>query len=525
MTSTSSTSCMKCGQTVVDVPTSPVAHLLHTNGTPSFSERALIDDTIINAQSTLSQLDDQLKDFMRTYRQKRKAIHEYVDSHRALLSQERRVPAEILSAIFVRCLPERWQEHSVSSSHTLATPLLLSQVCSYWRNVCIATPTLWSSFHLRLTGNPSEKALDRQKTWLSRNGGVQLSMMIEALEEDFDMSTHPMTELLMSQCDRWRHLVLNMSFAALTGLAPVKHHLGSLRTLSINPNPNLDINELWLSPDTFELAPHLHTVELGTGALAPQTIKLPWGQLTRCSTRAIYAVEALEMLQQSPGLIECDIELLNRPGDFSTYPSLVELSHLRSLHLHTLQETAITLDYLTLPSLVNFEVKLRGFLGNGWGLHSHFSPLMSRSSCSLQRLVIELAYANMQDEDLIQCLGAVPSLVEIILRFQNCRGSISDKVLNCLNPLVSQDILVPKLEKIEFDLFQATCTNQALVGMLQSRRKVYDTDETLHKTPVARLKSVKLSSVSFQFDAVTHARLEEMVEDGFYLNITDKRPF
>jgi hypothetical protein len=71
---------------------------------------------------------------------------------------------------------------------------------------------------------------------------------------------------------------------------------------------------------------------------------------------------------------------------------------------------------------------------------------------------------------------------------------------------------------MELDLYKSTCMNQALVKMIQSCWQT-DMGEEHH------LKTVKLSSVSFQFDSLTKTQFEKLVDGGLQLFFMDSRQF
>jgi len=52
-----------------------------------------------------------------------------------------RVPIEILTEIFLFCIPDDPLNHR--QPDTTIAPMLLCQVCSYWRRVALNTPVLW----------------------------------------------------------------------------------------------------------------------------------------------------------------------------------------------------------------------------------------------------------------------------------------------------------------------------------------------------------------------------------------------
>jgi hypothetical protein len=119
---------------------------------------------------------------------------------------ERRIPAEILSTIFVQCLPERWQKRSSHYTHTKAVPVLLGQVCSYWWHVAIHELRLWNSFTVVMQENDSKCVAEMARTWLLRAGDLPLSLLILARDGGIEVSAQAVTDILVSHCDGWQHV-------------------------------------------------------------------------------------------------------------------------------------------------------------------------------------------------------------------------------------------------------------------------------------------------------------------------------
>jgi hypothetical protein len=61
--------------------------------------------------------------------------------------------------------------------------------------------------------------------------------------------------------------------------------------------------------------------------------------------------------------------------------------------------------------------------------------------------------------------------------------------------------------------------------MIQSRWRKGDREGDTVNSRGACLRTIKLSSVSFQFDSLTDTQLGQLVEEGLHLFITDKRMF
>src|ERR1700733_2837484 len=107
---------------------SEVAHLLHTNNVPteeqvrqtaSITSRFETYVSLLEAKIAAAQadLDNQLR--------QRSDAQEHLEAHKALLSPARRLPTDIVTEIFFRCLPtDRYPSLSA-----LEAPLLLTGIC------------------------------------------------------------------------------------------------------------------------------------------------------------------------------------------------------------------------------------------------------------------------------------------------------------------------------------------------------------------------------------------------------------
>ena len=124
---------------------------------------------------TISNLCQQL---VRVERQRTQKVH-YAQRAQSLLDSPlnlRALPTEIISEIFIRCLPD----HPYPNRRQ--APLVLCEVDSFWRQVAINTPALWTS--LWLPGRPGIQPLypvpintgNLTKYWLSRAGALPLSL-------------------------------------------------------------------------------------------------------------------------------------------------------------------------------------------------------------------------------------------------------------------------------------------------------------------------------------------------------------
>nr|GAT47121.1 predicted protein [Mycena chlorophos] len=115
---------------------------------PDARETSDIRALLVNSAVELATLDKQLKELesaLVDLRARREALHRDIVAHESLLSPIRRLSPDILSEIFLACLP-RTHNPIIHPSHA---PLLFGRVCRYWRELSRSTPMLWKKIHIR----------------------------------------------------------------------------------------------------------------------------------------------------------------------------------------------------------------------------------------------------------------------------------------------------------------------------------------------------------------------------------------
>ena len=145
-----------------------------------------------------------LESFLAPYLKDLADAQERIAYQKCLLSPIRRVPVEILQSIFLACLPKGFVEADPEGA-----PLLLCQICKYWRDVALAFPRLWASFKVRrssiLTCRP---AFQLAELWLERSKSIPLSI---CLPIDTDRGCDPRSDdvaslllLFVQHISRWK---------------------------------------------------------------------------------------------------------------------------------------------------------------------------------------------------------------------------------------------------------------------------------------------------------------------------------
>ncbi|KAJ7921445.1 hypothetical protein B0H13DRAFT_149218 [Mycena leptocephala] len=341
------------------------------------------------------------------------------------------LPPEITATIFGHCLPpdsplarELGRVHEESSSDIPrpsphAAPLLLTQICRQWREICLDTPDLWASIAFGKTGS-----IELLKTWLSRTRNRPLTVFLRSRDET---RAEQLMEAVKPYCAQWQnvrfdlplsaHLQLNMSaFPRLERLAltcPMQGLRSGTRV-----------------PIIFRDAPLLRDAEISD--LLHDQVDLPLEQLTTCHFNTLFnATQIIATLQRCLNIIELSCRAM--PGDAQTPP--VELHSLRSLEIFSWH----ILLYLTVPRLERLQITF--WLFDTEDETDALQSLLSRSSCDLQ--VLSVTMYRLTPAQSQRFFRAVNSIVHLQL-------TIADSEFRCgIQALQGADDVLPRLKHLE----------------------------------------------------------------------------
>ena len=177
------------------------------------------------------------------------------------------LPPELLSQIFISCLPEN------PCFSPLFSPLLLTQVCHYWRVVALETHELWSTIMIRNHAMKRRDILSLLDLWLKRSGTRPLDVFLDIYFIDDLVSTLIMQEFTKRQ-EEYRTLLKHLSphlgrIRKVQGCIPVSivpdlrlELMDSLETLEIVGTLDIISSMQPLHLEVLKLLPKLRTVSL-----------------------------------------------------------------------------------------------------------------------------------------------------------------------------------------------------------------------------------------------------------------------
>ncbi|KAF7331025.1 F-box domain-containing protein [Mycena venus] len=285
-------------------------------------------------------------------------------------------PLEISSEIFILCLP----------STPSFNPLIFLRVCRSWRDIALATPSLWAALRVECPcRESSQKALD---PWFGRAAGLPLSLTISgSLQGD---------QVVPALVKRHAHRLQNLHLNLLCGeeLEAITMPFVSLKSLAISQGrPIKNAPQRYLSSSSRD--------EHDYYSYDP--------------------FECVQMLCAAPNLVECTFEGIQHEVDrsYSIFNSMRDTwsTHLCLKHLLLGTEgsdssTAEILNHLALPALETLAMKFFSITV------PDFLAFLTRSSPPLRSLKLPVhPYVNWETVDAESLFQLIPSLTHLELTF------------------------------------------------------------------------------------------------------------
>ncbi|THU98229.1 hypothetical protein K435DRAFT_777603 [Dendrothele bispora CBS 962.96] len=458
---------------------SPFANYLDTNVSPSEQEVACIRNLLHDPERELWRMDDEisrLKSLLHDLQSQRQQLTDYISAHRALVSPFRQFPPEIISKIFMRCLPT---EHDpIRSIHS--APLLLTRICKKWREIALGTPKLWSAIHISLpsifVGNVESIVGQRQRgveRWLGLAGQIPVSLSffspsseffvslrndrIDSESHDQRIQIHTTSELFHPQDLREPFLsfVKTLVNFRLTSLEVYFTTLGAAILMSVPASTlrqlKVDLSTSYNCPRSMDVAevicnvireqPLLESIHLRNFSFDPfAKLGINWAKLTEISLYSSYedvfplsVRVALDVFSEAINLRYCTISISLIVTDNIPEPRIVTIPSLRYLNLHLVESDMfrpMLEDYpadvlcplfrhLRAPSLNSFSVHASRQPGRGKLIISDHVPFLDMLSDSEFISQIKSLYLHLpiSSEALTECLSFMPHLSSLVVSF------------------------------------------------------------------------------------------------------------
>ncbi|KXN82132.1 hypothetical protein AN958_03186, partial [Leucoagaricus sp. SymC.cos] len=315
------------------------------------------------------------------------------------------LPPEILGEIFEAyinspslCAP--WSDSNALSTEGGDSPMILGQICSYWRTVAIGMPAIWSSLYIE---NPVPDHVGLVAAWLERAGTCGLDLVLrdwmDSEVRGCSAGTEAVLHLFVEKSRSWRSIdfVIELYDSAIFDLLDLDG-FPILESVSLHAR-YLDqgaLDTLWSKIHRSPVLRHVDWQRAFKGVGLPS--HAAWTQLRSITTRRpLSDEEILFILRACPDLTKLDARHTNSVSSLPPPPtSTTESGHtqyhrLESLALHITSDSTTFFDYVSLPNLKSLCLNnLHGFFSMSLNetIGKPIEELLRRSQCRLHELKI-----------------------------------------------------------------------------------------------------------------------------------------
>ncbi|TFK36661.1 hypothetical protein BDQ12DRAFT_713938 [Crucibulum laeve] len=425
----------------------------------------------------------------------RDEAQDILEAHKAVLSPIRKIPTEVLAEVFVHCITN---ERFISPSLT-SPPLLLTSICSTWRNIALTTPGLWASILVDVSGHCYSPPISVVKTWVERSGSSPLTFRITEnggsipTERGTQSPLSAVLDIFIPHHSRWRniHLIYKDYFTVQTGFMtlPEDASFPCLESVYLERGYWMEQRDVDRITTMILSAPRLRNVSW-ISQKPYSSLVFPWTQLVHFNLGHIIPMrEGLHILSSCPHLKSLELILIlpvgppPPPNRNETTVGSVTHYNLERLVLHTAGSLGKLFDKLTLPHLKHLSLDaINGIFPTpppqqydmSWP-QAEFISFHERSECAIE--LLSLTEIEIASGDLCETLRRIPSsLQELSLCNEHRRQSyINDDILHALTFHLPPDDevrelvpLSPRLKSIKF-WGCISSSDGVLARMLESR--------------------------------------------------------
>ncbi|KAJ7130977.1 hypothetical protein C8R46DRAFT_1235974 [Mycena filopes] len=353
------------------------------------------------------------------------------------------LPLDVTLEIFGHCSLVREHHHGYWS------PTTVFRVCKSWREIALATPSLWKTINFRLrhgrSGYAIERYLDYRAT-VAQDCPLSVSIRGEDIVEN--LGEQGFVALLCRLAPRLYSLKLNVAVSGLFALDRDPPSFPLLEKLDIY----LSDENLRSTPieNAFTIAPLLREVRTRAGPM-----DFRWTQITKFDSQYVSVEECCYILEEAENLLEAKFRLDKytassdgrRPVRHSHLQTLIVRSAFRST-----QKTSL-LSLLTFPALRSLHLldtpdgdveQIRSFLTR----HAAQLRTFSFSGCTTRAITIDAVRPMLDLTNLRLDIwtGPVSYVNDLIRELGNSEHALflpqlrSISLLRCFFPLESADV-------------------------------------------------------------------------------------
>ncbi|KAK7043127.1 hypothetical protein VNI00_008481 [Paramarasmius palmivorus] len=545
------------------LPTSYFSGRIGTNYDPSPGERDEIRELILGREKRLQAIQDEISKLQ----EEQNEVKVFIENHRTLVSPIRRLHADILREIFHRCIPER-----LPRCRAQEAPLLLTRVCRAWREVTIATPSLWNRIHISLPRPYDPPITDKFRSlvraweegiemWLERSGRMPLELSFSAEDAtrgwsvsiDWSMDGESGAELerlyasvarrLLAHASRWKSISLNAPTIVWETLASLTDDLPLLEKIDTGCSTHFAMQATDHYQPVTVLVRRSPSLRVLHSQEAFSHLPVRWEFLTEVVlaepsvSTPVYLSQAMEVLSSSSAslrhyTVSARIDPENPLPTVSpvTLPDLVtlniEISEGRlGLGFETITAALRQIfDTISTPKLAHLCVVLSRHRLGAEHISDSFDKLpfldsLDHSGCTLQSLSLDLPVTA---GALLHLLAGMSSLKQLRLQMSGASryrfsarppSPFPDTIIDALTPSsTNTDVLCPNLEVFMHGYCSSSSAN-SLLAFAEARRR----ESEYSNVHVRRLKRLQVHLDRFIENTELSLRLKALRTEGMLI--------
>ncbi|TDL22643.1 hypothetical protein BD410DRAFT_898214 [Rickenella mellea] len=477
-----------------------------------------MDETSLKARtSSLRQQLSVVRTTVKEIQDEQERLQKIILGHKPLLDPARRVPPEVLSEIFLNCLPnDRFPRVSLAE-----VPLLIGQVCRLWREVSLKTAWLWVEFDLVITSRVVNTEL--MKLWLARSASHPLSFkihpgalkdakisMTSEMANSWGQSLDNMVRTLCEHTYRWKSIDVELPprWTAML-FFPLSKGNGAPILETIRIEAPTDIEDCRDIPVDLSLAPRLTTLGVH-GHFFTLGVSFTFGDFMSQNLRdfSITGIPAtfdqfMSVLHHCRFITRCNVNLCGGRMLKSGHEIiLMPYMETMQLFMHTDDDPGMLLDKLQLPEVKELEISLVKTVNQGW---PHATQLLQRSGSQLESFY--MSGGAILETDVIALLHTSPTLRSLTA----LNLTISDAIMTELTNEYGTQPLCPCLQIITLSRCWALSA-PSIVRMIRSRCLAPAISSSLTKVTLWTGDTVSLKDREIA-ECVIEG-LELIIEDG-----------
>lgn len=369
-------------------------------------------DATLHDISSLETVIEKIFNLRRQLTEQKEKLISSITLHKRLVSPLWRLPTEVLSIIFVHCLPE---DKYLKPTLKLA-PVLLTRVCRRWREVAVGMPSLWCRLKVPFDFRIQKTVPFCLDVWLKRSQGHPLSLALTCVLSN-STRLRSLLQPYISQISSF-HIRCLLDYEKPE---PLLQDLPALQELVIDKL--IDRQCFSRLPPTLR---NLKLIGLSLDSGLLLSCKSVWANLTDVEISRIHPTLVIPLLQLCPNLCSFAICLPSQGISISEPLFHVNITSLRII-IGDYAPSFFGIDYIiptTLPSLFNAftfpNLRTLEVHGAPWS-HEEFKAFVTRSNCPLETVIVG-AGVRMELKQRAEVMALIPSLEIVVSQPQEFRS-------------------------------------------------------------------------------------------------------